>query len=101
MKIASISETKNRLSSLIDRVRHGESVIIVDRNRPVARLEAVVADEKADPDGRSMRPERAGLLRRGRASAARRNRVLSMPPPKPAKGGDILKALLADREESC
>lgn len=45
MKIATISETKNRLSSLIDRVRHGESVIIVDRNRPVARPEPVVADE--------------------------------------------------------
>ncbi|MGQ9636027.1 MAG: type II toxin-antitoxin system Phd/YefM family antitoxin [Bryobacteraceae bacterium] len=100
MKIATISETKNRLSSLIDRVRHGESVIIVDRNRPVARLEPVVADEKADPDGRLMRLERAGFLRRGRASAARRNRILRVPPPKPLKGGDILKALLADREQS-
>jgi prevent-host-death family protein len=99
MKVATISETKNRLSSLLDRVRHGESILIVDRNRPVARLEPVVSNEKADQDGRLARLERAGLLRRGRSSTAGKNRILNTPPPKPEKGGDILKALLADREE--
>ena len=36
MKTATISETKNRLSALLDRVRHGETILITDRERPVA-----------------------------------------------------------------
>ena len=39
MKTATISETKNGLSALLDRVRHGESILITDRNQPIARLE--------------------------------------------------------------
>ena len=38
MKKASITEAKNNLSALIDRVKAGASVLIVDRGRPVARL---------------------------------------------------------------
>jgi prevent-host-death family protein len=38
MKKASITETKNNLSALIDGLRGGSPVLIVDRGRPVARL---------------------------------------------------------------
>ena len=42
MKKASITETKNRLSARCSiRVRHGETVLIMDRGNPVARLEPV------------------------------------------------------------
>ncbi len=41
MKTASISQTKNQLSALLDAVRHGETILIMDRNCPVARLEPV------------------------------------------------------------
>ena len=41
MKKASITEAKNNLSALIDRVKGGSPVLIVDRGRPVARLEPV------------------------------------------------------------
>ena len=41
MKKASITEAKNNLSSLIDSVKSGSPVLIVDRGRPVARLEPV------------------------------------------------------------
>ncbi len=99
MKKASISETKNRLSALLDRVRNGESVLILDRNRPVARLEPVVTGETADPEGRLARLERGGILRRGQPPAGRWKRLLDDPLPRPDKGGDILKALLAEREE--
>ena len=98
MKVATISQTKNRLSWLLDQVRHGESILIVDRNRPVARLEPVVSVEKGDQDGRLARLERAGLLHRGRTSEDCMNRILSAP-VRPQEGGDILKALLEDREE--
>ena len=43
MKKASITEAKNNLSALIDRVKGGSSVLIVDRGRPVARLEPVTS----------------------------------------------------------
>jgi len=37
MKKASITEAKNNLSALIDSVKGGSPVLIVDRGRPVAR----------------------------------------------------------------
>jgi len=36
-----ISDTKNRLSELLARVRSGETLIILDRKTPVARVERV------------------------------------------------------------
>ena len=43
MKKASITEAKNNLSALIDGLKGGSAVLIVDRGRPVARLEPVTA----------------------------------------------------------
>ena len=63
MKTATLTEAKNGLSALIDRVRAGESFLILDRGVPVARLEPVTAHP--DQDGRVRRLERAGILRVG------------------------------------
>ncbi|RME21268.1 MAG: type II toxin-antitoxin system prevent-host-death family antitoxin, partial [Deltaproteobacteria bacterium] len=41
MKTASITQTKNQLSALIEQVKRGETVLILDRGKPVARLVAV------------------------------------------------------------
>lgn len=96
MKTATISETKNALSALLDLVRHGETVLITDRSRPVARLEPVAAAEVGGPDeGRLVRLERAGVIRRARR--ARLDEILRVPPPAPESGGDILAALLDER----
>lgn len=38
MKVANIAKTRNQLSQLLRRVKRGETVIITDRDRPVARL---------------------------------------------------------------
>jgi antitoxin (DNA-binding transcriptional repressor) of toxin-antitoxin stability system len=43
--ISSISQTKNNLSALLEKVQAGETLIIVDRNRPVARVERVAIGE--------------------------------------------------------
>jgi prevent-host-death family protein len=51
MLVATITEAKNRLSALIDQVRSGESVLIVDRGIPVARLESAVS-AAPDAEGR-------------------------------------------------
>jgi len=44
MEKATITEVKNHLSAFLDKVKHGEAVLITDRGRPVARLETVVSD---------------------------------------------------------
>lgn len=61
MRRATITEAKNGLSALIDRVKAGESVVILDRGTPVARLEPIVG--RGGVDGRLQRLERAGVVR--------------------------------------
>ena len=60
MKRASISEAKNALSALLDRVRQGATVIIEDRGVPVARIEPIAG---SDHDARLMRLQRHGIVR--------------------------------------
>jgi prevent-host-death family protein len=93
MKRASITEAKNGLSALIDRVRAGESVLITDRGIPVARVEPVAAGD--DPTGRLERLERAGIIRRGRASPPLD--LIREPGPPLPPGVSVLEALLEER----
>jgi antitoxin (DNA-binding transcriptional repressor) of toxin-antitoxin stability system len=44
MKKARIAVAKNTLSQLIDDVKRGETVMIFDRDTPVARLEPITGD---------------------------------------------------------
>jgi prevent-host-death family protein len=92
--VATITEAKNRLSALIDRVRGGESVLIVDRGIPVAWLESAVAAD-IDGEGRIARLERAGAVRAARKPPARD--VLSQPPPSAREGASAVAALLEER----
>jgi prevent-host-death family protein len=96
MKRATLTDTKNNLSALVDQVQHGETILILDRGRPVARLEAVRGGDD-DPEGRLARLERQGLLRR--ASASPNFELLMTAPPKASNGASILEALLAERED--
>lgn len=93
MKVTSISQAKNGLSALIDRVRAGETVLILDRGTPVARL--VPATTRVDDDARLKRLERAGVIRRGTGRIPRS--IFDEPPPD--VGGGVLDALLEERRE--
>jgi prevent-host-death family protein len=95
VKKATLTETKNNLSALIDQVRHGETVLILDRGVPVARIESV-AHEGPSPDGRLERLERLGVVVRATATSPRR--ILEQDPPRPRRGASALAALLAERE---
>jgi prevent-host-death family protein len=97
MKRASITEAKNRLSALIEQVRHGETVVIEDRGVPVARLESVLSRSEGAHEGRLARLERQGLVRRPTAPPPKR--VLATPPPRPRRGARLSDALLAERSE--
>jgi prevent-host-death family protein len=96
MKKASITEAKNNLSKLIDGLASGSSVLIVDRGRPVARLEPVTSGVAPDNE-RLARLVRAGIVRPRSGKAARS--VLSSPPPKAKGDSSALAALLAERRE--
>lgn len=82
METASISEVKNGLSALIDRVKGGESIIVTDRGIPVAVIEPVSG--RIDVEDRLSSLERAGLVRRGRTQPP----VELMRTPGPAPRGD-------------
>lgn len=97
MKRISITEAKNRLSALIDGLKGGSPVLIVDRGRPVARLEAVRSGSKSDHDGRLARLVREGTVRPGRTALPRsffRERL-----PRVKGSASVLAALLDERRQ--
>jgi len=96
MKKASISEAKNQLSALVDRVKAGASILIVDRGRPVARLEPV-GDTDVDGSGRLSRLVRAGLVRPARGALAKS--VLQEKPPTLGVGVSAVERLLEERRD--
>jgi antitoxin (DNA-binding transcriptional repressor) of toxin-antitoxin stability system len=75
-------------------VRSGESILILDRGVPVARLEPVAAF--SDPTGRLRRLERAGVIRVG--DAAPPLDLLRTPGPTLAPGASAVQALLEERQ---
>jgi antitoxin (DNA-binding transcriptional repressor) of toxin-antitoxin stability system len=79
MKKATISVAKNTLSRLIDHVKRGETVLILDRDVPVARLEPV----SRDPDLGDARMSE--LVKRGAIA----------PPRKPLKAAAIVNRKMA------
>ena len=97
MKRATISQTKNQLSALLEHVKRGEEVLILERNVPIARIVPV---QGAGRNTASMlvELERRGVIRMGRKPPDAGLTTRMGPPPNAR--GDILAALLADREES-
>ena len=96
MKKTSITDAKNRLSALIDGLKGGAPVLIVDRGRPVARLEPVTG-AASEPDGRLSRLVREGVVRPGRGRLPKgfwREQL-----PRPKDGASAVAALIAERRE--
>jgi len=91
MQRATVSEIKNRLSAYLKKVRSGETVLILDRDEPVARLERVPPG--ADPEDRLTRLERSGLLRR----ASEPLPLAELREAAPASGRSVVGALVEER----
>ncbi|MCX7029909.1 MAG: type II toxin-antitoxin system Phd/YefM family antitoxin [Spirochaetes bacterium] len=96
MKKATISVAKNTLSRLIDDVKRGETVLILDRDTPVARLEPV----NRDPDLSAVRM--ADLVKRGMVAPPRKPldaaAFLRRAMASPASGAGGVRAVLDERE---
>ena len=98
MKRASITEAKNNLSALIDGLKGGGSpVLIVDRGRPVARLDAVKIETGVDHDGRLARLVRDGIVRPGRQRPQKT--LVERAPPRLKAGTSAVAALLTERRD--
>lgn len=98
MKTASITEAKNNLSKLIDGVKTGTPVLIMDRGRPVARLEPVTSGAGAEDSARLARLIRDGVIRPSRGAGLPKS-FFSEPLPRAKPGMSILDALLEERRE--
>jgi prevent-host-death family protein len=64
VKVAKIAELKNRLSHYVAYVKHGGEVLVMERDRPVAKLVPLAGRGDA-VEGRIERLEQRGLARRG------------------------------------
>jgi prevent-host-death family protein len=96
MKRASVTEAKNSLSALIDSVKGGSSVLIMDRGRPVARLEPVGAVAGADGE-RLPRLVREGIVRPARRATD--TSLFRSPPPPTTDDVSAVRMLLDERRE--
>jgi prevent-host-death family protein len=92
VKQAKIANLKNNLSRYLDHVRRGGSVIVLDRDRPVARLVPLPVAGARGASDRLARLERQGLIRRGAGG-----RVPGARKPTRLPGG-VLRGLLEERE---
>jgi prevent-host-death family protein len=103
MKMASITETKNHLSALLEKVKAGEVVIICDRDQPVARLCPVSPTrEELDENGwdaRLRRLERKGLVHRPANAKQLPDGCLTGTLPRTKSGASGVAILIKDREE--
>jgi prevent-host-death family protein len=93
MEKATISELKNQLSAYLKKVRAGETVLIYDRDQPIARLERL--EGLALPDDHLMQMERAGLVRRARMPMP----IQLLRGPAPRAKRSVVQALIDERRE--
>lgn len=98
---ATISEVKNGMSAYLRRVKSGETVLVMERRTPVARIVPVGRGAKdrteaddVDRDAKLARLEHKGVV--ARRSSGNPLDVLGQPL---RKGSGILEALLEERAE--
>lgn len=90
-----VAELKNNLSRYLEHVRAGGTVLVLHRDRPVARIVPVSGEAPGrDDDGRLAELERLGLIRRGKGGMRawlRKHRPVKVP------GGSLVKDVLDER----
>jgi antitoxin (DNA-binding transcriptional repressor) of toxin-antitoxin stability system len=95
MKRAKIAELKNNLSRYLEHVKGGGSILVLDRDQPVAQVIPVRGPAgPREQDGRLARLERRGLIRRGTGGLPD---WLGRRRPRRVRGS-VLRDLLRERE---
>ena len=96
MKKVTISELKNNLSAYLKKVQAGTSVLVYDRNCPVARIEPL--GRRAPDSERMARLYAAGILRPPRKPSLTPEALLARLRSGPALAdGDLVAAILEER----
>lgn len=92
MKKTSVSELKNQISRYLDYVKHGETVLVLDRSVPVAELKPVTGKSSSK---KLVALERKGVIRLGGGKIPEKffKEKLS------GKHARILDALLQERQK--
>ena len=98
MKRATITYTKNNLSRLLGMVKEGETILVMDRRSPVARIEPVDR-EALQPDERLRTMVENGIVAAPR-HALDVKRFLKAEMGESRNGASAVAALLREREES-
>src|SRR5690349_6461563 len=95
MSVVKVSDLKNRLSHYLRLVRSGESVLVTDRDRVIARIEPAGDAAAADDDeSRWLNDlERRGIIRRGQGKLPR-----GWLQRRPRLKADVVGALLDERQ---
>lgn len=98
MKTSTISDTKNHLSALLDGVRNGESVLILDRQTPIAKIVPIDEDEPACEETRLWRLQRKGMMSPAKSRTPRS--LWKEAPPSAKTGHSIVRALMDERSRA-
>ena len=97
MKRASITYTKNHLSRLLGMVREGETILVVDRRVPVARIQPI------DRSGLVQEDRLASLVEKGVVTTPRcrldLDEFLAEDLSETETGASVVDAVLQEREE--
>jgi prevent-host-death family protein len=94
MRYEPISLVKNNLSALLREVQQGETIVITDRGRPVARIEPMGHLDQADARLKALVDDGLVSLPRKTADAS----VLDLPMPSVVAGPSAVDYLLEERE---
>lgn len=96
MKPVNIAELKNRLSYYLRRVQRGESILVADRGKVIARIDRVTGREAVPPGDAEWveRLERQGVIHRGAGRVDRK-----WLGDKPVVKADVVADLLRERGE--
>ncbi len=92
MKNARISELRNGLSDYLARVRKGETIIVYDRDTPIARIEPIPPSDENLPEW-VREAERRGIM----SPPKKTGRFVLGPPIEVEPRFSILEALLEER----
>jgi prevent-host-death family protein len=95
MERVSISKLKDQLSAYLRKVEEGQTLVVTDRNRPVAQLTPIASIESESE--RIARLVALGVITRPKAPPLSIEEIRRMRPVVP--GARLLEALLEEREE--
>jgi antitoxin (DNA-binding transcriptional repressor) of toxin-antitoxin stability system len=96
MKAVNVAELKNRLSHYLRIVRRGESILVRDRDRVIARLEPAGSTRAGDDESARLADlELRGIVRRARGSL-----TADLLRRRPQVKANVVRALLDERDDT-